>query len=216
MTVVSEDDINGLKSSLTSNLTSEIKGQLKDQVSDESELLEDSVSIEELEFTASAGAGDQKSDFTGKINLKAKALIYKKSDFETLANENFAKAVDDEGKELAEVDFENLKKEIKAVDLKKAQMAVSVSGNGFAAPKLDKKSLKSNLVGKDRIRAEEYLTGFVEIDSVQIELWPFWVKKIPSLEESVKINIEYEPSRESEPESSEEPAEESAEEPQGE
>ncbi len=192
VTVVSEDDIAGLKLSLTDNLTSEIKGQLKEQISDENELLDDAVSVEELEFTTSASAGEQKSEFTGKIKLKAKALVYKKSDFETLANENFAKAVDDKGKELAEVDLGKLKKETKSIDLEKGQIAVSISGDGFAAPKLDQKTLKSNLTGKDRIRVEEYLTGFVEIKSVQIKLWPFWVKKIPSLEESIKINVEYE------------------------
>ena len=212
VTVVSEDDVNGLKSSLTNNLTSEIKGQLKDQVSDENELLEDSVSVEELEFTTSAGVGDQKSEFTGKIKLKAQALVYKQSDFETLTNENFTKAVEEEEKELVEVDFANLKKQTKSIDLEKGQMVVSVSGDGFAAPKLDQKTLKSNLTSKDRIRAEEYLTGFVEIDSVQIELWPFWVKKIPSLEESIKINIEHELSRESDQES----LKESSQEPQGE
>ena len=82
------------------------------------------------------------------------------------------------------------------MDLEKGQISISVSGNAFAAPKLEKKTLKSNLIGKDRIRAEEYLTGFIEIESVQVELWPFWVKKVPSLEESIKINIEYQSSKE--------------------
>lgn len=191
VTVVSENDINTLKSNLTKELDLEIKKELIGQVEGETELLEEGILVTEVSFTTSANVDDQKSDFSGKLTLKAQALAYKKSDFENIANESFTQKISQLGKELAEVDYNNLKKEVKSTKLEQGQMTVVVSGEAFAAPQLDQKVLKSNLAGKDRIRAEEYLTGFIEIDSVKVDLWPFWVKKVPSLEESIKINIDY-------------------------
>ncbi len=191
VTVISQGDIDGVKNNLTSAATEEVKKELQKKVSNDSELLDDALKIDVVEFSTSSKVDEQQTKFSGKLKIKAFALIYKKADFEKITTEVFEKIITSKGKELASIDFAKLKKEVAGKDFDKGQMKISVSGDAFAAPKLDEAKLKTNLTGKDRIRAEEYLTDFAEIESAQIELWPFWVKKVPSLEESIRIKVEY-------------------------
>ena len=191
VTVISQGDIDGLKNTLTEGATVEAKKSLSSENGDDLEYLEDGLALEVINFATSHQVDEQFSDFTGKIKIKVRAIAYKKADFEKIVNENFQKEATAKGKELAEVDFQNMKKTIKSKDFGKGTMMIAISGEGFAGPKLDEKKLKLNLIRKDRIRGVEYLTSFAEIKSAEVNLWPFWVKKVPALERSIKIKIEY-------------------------
>ncbi|HLC39028.1 MAG TPA: hypothetical protein VJJ80_02840 [Patescibacteria group bacterium] len=191
VTVVSQSDIDKIKKSVGDAALVDAKNALKEKIDPEYDFIESGIETSETQFTSSAKVSDQVSEFTVKIKYKAQALIFKKTDFEKVAQDNFKTKVTSQQKELVEMDYTKLSKAVKSQDLNKGEMVVTVSGVGYIGPKLDEKTLKLNLIGKDRIKSEQYLTSFVEVESAQVELWPFWVKKVPSLDDNIKINVEY-------------------------
>ena len=191
VTVVSQADLDKLKETLAESVKPDAKKALENKIQGDYEVLEDALKIEVVSFTSNHKVDEQVSEFTGKATVKAKALVYKKEDFKKVVEENFKKVVTTKEKELVEINYDDMKKVVKSVDIDKGKMSLSLSGVGFAGPKLDEKKLKQNLIRKDRIRAEEYLTSFAEVESVQIDLWPFWVKKVPAIDRSIKIKIDY-------------------------
>ena len=80
VTVISQQDIDGVKNNLTSAATEEVKKELQKKVPNESELLDEAIKIEVTEFTTSSKVDEQQAKFSGKLKIKAQALIYKKAD----------------------------------------------------------------------------------------------------------------------------------------
>ena len=50
---------------------------------------------------------------------------------------------------------------------------------------------KDKIAGMTEKEAKEYFAGFPSIKEAEIKFSPFWVKKIPTLQDHIKINIEY-------------------------
>jgi hypothetical protein len=190
VTVISQNDVDSTKNALIEELKNKALEELKGKVTQEQELLDKALGVEVLESKTTPAVGEEATEFETKIRLKVSAFIYKKADFEKLSNDNFSQEISGD-KVLVSLDSAKLTKEVTNLDIASGIMEVSVSGEGLAGPKLDEKKLKANLAGMRKQEAEEYLSGFNEIDSVQIHFWPFWVKKIPALEKSIKIQISY-------------------------
>ena len=49
--------------------------------------------------------------------------------------------------------------------------------------------LKKDLAGKDEIEVRKYLSSLVEIETAKVIFWPFWVTKIPTNKDKIKIII---------------------------
>jgi len=191
ITIVSQQNTDSAKDSLLNDLNNQAKDELSKKVSSDFELVDGALQTEIVEFSTDPGIDAEASEFTAAIKIKVSALVYKKSELDQLIEENFRKAVEEKEKEVVEISKDQLNKTVKNVDLAKGTMSITVSGEANVAPKLDQAKLKTSLVGKSRMEAEDYMAGFQEVESAEVELWPFWVKKIPTLTESLKINIEY-------------------------
>ncbi len=86
--------------------------------------------------------------------------------------------------------MDNFTYSIENFDEEKEAVGVKVHAEGSV--KLDENSVvldKQNLMGLTEKGAELYLAGLPEIESADVELKPFWVRKIPSFEDHIEIVI---------------------------
>ncbi len=58
-------------------------------------------------------------------------------------------------------------------------------------PEVDEKILREDISGKTEEEVNNYLKEFDQVKEAEINLWPFWVKKVPGLEDSVSIELKY-------------------------
>ena len=76
------------------------------------------------------------------------------------------------------------------IDLEKGIARLNCKVKESVAWKIDLTKIKKDLAGKNEIEVRQYLSGQPEIESARIVFWPFWVKKIPSNEDKIKVIIE--------------------------
>ena len=95
-----------------------------------------------------------------------------------------------EGQELSRLELENLSYVTQNYDpeTKTANIKIHVEGSSILrddSPILD----KNKLIGLSARGVQLYLESFDEIESVKVELSPFWVKKVPSLTDHITIEL---------------------------
>ncbi len=139
----------------------------------------------------SASVGDQANEFTAEMTLRIVAVTVDQPALMLLAEEKLKKSAPAD-KELGGIDPRSFNYQVVRYDLasRAAEVKVYLEGNIALRPDsliLDKEKI-AGLTGEE---AKAYFAGWPEIKAVEIKFSPFWVKKIPKLEDHIKINIQY-------------------------
>ncbi|MBU1166863.1 hypothetical protein KKC60_00445, partial [Patescibacteria group bacterium] len=58
------------------------------------------------------------------------------------------------------------------------------------AYRIDLEKIKKEVIGKDEVWIKSHLAENPNIKEVQVDFWPFWVKKVPRIEKKVKIKLD--------------------------
>jgi len=74
--------------------------------------------------------------------------------------------------------------------LSKGQMVIPVDVKQEVVWKIEPAKFKKQLAGKNKQEVEYLLTRQAGINLTKVNLWPFWVKKVPNSESRIKIKIE--------------------------
>jgi hypothetical protein len=187
--VVSKDDITKAKKELDKKINLALSAEIADKVSSDNNYSPEAVSKEIIKEEISPKEGEEAKDFEIKTQVKISTLSYKKSDFDKIVDQNIQKNL--EGRTLIADASKEIITKVAKQDLKEGKLTLDLDVKAQVGPELDEKILRENLSGKSQEEAIAYLKGFKEVKDVQVTLWPFWVKKIPGLEASLKIEIDY-------------------------
>ena len=150
-------------------------------------LLDEAIEQEVIESSPSAPAGTAAERFNYKVRIRSKALIFEKKEIEDSAkNYIFQKIPPDRGlaKNSLKIDYspEN-------INLDTGEITLNLEFSGKIYQNLDLSLLKKYLANKSFQEASSVLRDQPGIDSFQIELWPFWVRKVPQNPDKIKIEL---------------------------
>jgi len=179
---VTQEDLDKAVASYTDELALQ---SIKNENSSQTYVLSKQISAKEF----SNKAGDQVESFTLKLKLNIVGVIFDSQPVKDFAK-NILESQVPPGKQLISDNTDQLASEIVKTDLanKTVQLKSSVSGNiviSETSQILDKSKLMSMSV--ENIKS--YLKNFDEIDSVNIEFVPGWVKKMPYFQDHLIIKI---------------------------
>lgn len=184
---VREEDIDRAKNVLKEKTISEVKENLNKSFDETKGLVFWS---EVLSEQINAKAGDEKERFEVGMKIKTLAVIYNRSALEEMAREKVNLVVP-AGRAIKEVLLQDIKIDLVKYDSSSESAVIKVSVPANTVIKDDAEVLnKEQLMGLKKSDAKKYLEDFEEIESVEIKTRPFWLRRLPSTAERIKIYIQ--------------------------
>jgi 6-pyruvoyl-tetrahydropterin synthase len=189
ITVVSKNDVEKIKKQVNSQISDALTNEVASKVSEDSTYVKESVIKDVIKDEVSPAIDKEAKDFEVKMEVKISVMTYKNKDFDAITDQNIQKALN--GRTLILDAYKEITTRLIKQDLKTGKLTLDLNAKAQIGPEFNEKVLRENLSGKNEIDALSYLKSFKEVKDAQVSLWPFWVKKIPGLEASVKIKIDY-------------------------
>jgi len=186
--VVLAEDLKIATETLTTELKEEVKKALEDQIPTDLKVLEDGLKEEVVKISSSHNEGEQADKFTLEIKVTMRALLFKEADLKSLVDLNTVSKIS--GNQTPIEGAQKISWQAPKIDWPKGEASFSLSIEESVAQQIDIQSLKENLAGQDEVEVRRYLASQPEIEKAQVSFWPFWVKKIPTQEGKIKVNIE--------------------------
>lgn len=186
VTVVSNDDLNKLLSTLPKNLEQKANSDIKSKVSEGKSILPQFISEVVTDKSFDKKANDQASQVTLKGTVEFQAAAYSNSDMFDLASSIFASS----DQSLSKENFEVSAKNISVEKNKDASADLTIKVN--LLPKMDTESIKKQITGVPLLKAQNMLSNFPQVESVNISLHPnipFLPKSLPGNPQSIKVTI---------------------------
>lgn len=184
--IVSKGDIEQAKIVLDQELGEKLKESLISK-SKNKKILEAAFRDELLEETISANEGQEANEFTLKHRKKIWTIAFDENAAEKIMISKIQETIP-ENKELVGDKVENT--DYKIVDVSKENgLVASVAVTVFMVEKLELSRAKYDLTGKNTEEVTQYFKDKKEVKDVKIELWPFWVKKVPLNRSRIEIKL---------------------------
>jgi len=189
---VTEDDILQAKDSLGKKLSDEAKESLKKNISSEYILLDEAVSAEILSLSASVKPGTVADKFSYTAKVKAKGIIFKKSDVDKLAKDYLASQVK-EGRIMLEPSYK-IQYAFKSLDIQSGKISIDAEFSAQTYRNMDKLAVALYSAKKNPSEINSYINGNFgdEISEVKVNLSPYWVTLAPGNEKAVHVDFRFE------------------------
>jgi hypothetical protein len=150
-------------------------------------ILEESWDSKITEFTPTAKVGDKVDSIAYKAKVSVRVMAYKE-DALTAALQNALKERLDKNYMLFPGPL-SYTKSVDAMDWEKGEVTMTARVTHTTIPTLSIETLNEKLAGRSKEEAVTYLQGLPGIQFATIELWPFWVQKVPDIQKRVNIEI---------------------------
>lgn len=146
--------------------------------------------VEELERAADQEPGAEVGSFTVSLTLRITAVYYSDAMLQEYAQADLQSRIS-ANYELEEVSEDGAQVEIRTVSAQdeKASLTVYIDGTAVISPSSDVLD-KDRLVGRSPSEVETILEASELIDDVSVAFTPFWLKRVPTLKDHIKIIIE--------------------------
>jgi len=180
------EDLTRAKEALKSNLEEELVQKFKEDYKDKFLIVENSLKTELVEESANAKVGDKVPEFDYHLKLKAKIFAVDRDSAFRLAKFLIGEEIKASQKNILEnrltVSFKKIKEESEENNFK-----ALINVEGKLMEPVDLKVLKNILAGKSRIESLFLLKD--KYENVEIQLYPFWLKKIPDNLERIDLKL---------------------------
>ncbi|MCD6086251.1 hypothetical protein J7J37_01700 [bacterium] len=188
--VVSQKDIDKAKDLVRKNIEFILEREFKEKIPEDYFSLENGWQIEEEFLDSEVKAGEIKNEFNLKGKFVLKGIIIPKDEFLNFAKGIFSQKEGSEKWRVVEVEgrVNNLsfeKEKEGEEETVKADLTIEIS----LKRKIDENEIKKEILGKSVAEAREILSKKEGINSAEISLRPFWLRKIPKKREKVEIII---------------------------
>ena len=139
------------------------------------------------ESSSSVEVGRETENFNYRVRIRSKTLVFKKQDLKDFAKSCITSQIETDKKLYGE--SVELNYSAKKIDLESGKMNLFLEFSGKIYPDIDVLSLKRDLSNKLFNEAKILLENQPEIASFKIELYPFWLKKVPENIDKISVKI---------------------------
>ncbi|OIO47663.1 MAG: hypothetical protein AUJ28_00655 [Parcubacteria group bacterium CG1_02_37_51] len=144
--------------------------------------------VEEIREVLSAELGDAVDNFEMELELGITTMTY---DEQKLLSkiENDINVLSEQNQDLLKFSNKDISISIKEDTAEDNNIIGLVQGKykiQIANPNIDLEQIKN----KDKAAATEYLNNLSGVNNATIQLWPFWLKSIPSLDNHIEIKLQ--------------------------
>lgn len=185
---VTQKDLNKAENILREKLLTAVKISLENKVSEEIIILDEASTKDFSTPVFSANVGDEKTSFVGEGGLSFTALTFKQSDLENFTKEYILSQISKDQK----IHLESLRINyfFQGFNTRQGQMTLRLNSSAKIYFGISDDYLKKELAGRLVPEAKEFLTNDPRITKSDINLWPFWTRRVP--QDTHKIEIKQE------------------------
>lgn len=189
--VLSQDDLDQAVADLSDEILAETKDMLREQAAGagyDGEAFETQV----VEQVSDTEPGTETGSFTISVTARVTGVFYPTSGVAEFAQANLLNQASD-GFVVTSVKEDGLQVTVQSIDTERSVATVSIYLDGFAVI-----AQNNELLDKDRFTgrsANEIVTMLEAADSIEnaaVSFTPFWLKRVPTLKDHIKIIIENE------------------------
>lgn len=193
---ISKDDLVSAQEEmqkLQDSTEKELKEDILKDLPSSFQFLKDVIVVEKGEISFDKKEGDIGDTFKGASKVKASVLTFKEESVQKI----ISKIVKEKIKEGIEFQEVLATQKIKYKLLKKEKsletLNINFEGDENVAWKIDENEIKKAVIGKNPEEFKKYITDETggKIKDAQLSLWPFYVNKIPTRENRIKIIVQY-------------------------
>lgn len=185
MKVATKDDIDGATNIVIIEVKDKVKKEFQEKIPQELKLLDGAQSLEVTESSSNLKANQPGERFVVTVKAKASGLAFKEQDALFLAGKIMNGKIS-ENKTLLlstiKINYQSVKN-----NFTQGETALTCKVEADAAWNFDEEKIKNDLAGKNETDVKTYLSSVPEIESTRVIFWPFWVKKIPSNKNKIKV-----------------------------
>ncbi|OGE76889.1 MAG: hypothetical protein A3A83_00995 [Candidatus Doudnabacteria bacterium RIFCSPLOWO2_01_FULL_48_57] len=149
-------------------------------------ILDNAVTVQVLDQKADPAAGAEAQQFSVNARVKIKALTYDEDEIREIIFLRIKRLLPPE--KILSDDTANFDVKMNAVNLDQGQAALQVHFEGDIVYELDKAGLLEKVRGKSAEEIREIFLSKPEIESLEVQFSPFWVKNAPSLRGKIRID----------------------------
>jgi len=187
---VTQGDLDNAYDDLTKTFSQQVLDSLRAEMKAAGEVFGKVVIKEINEKRSDLVAGETGDKFTITLKMKVVGVAFYRRDLEKVALDQL-KAKVSEGKELLNVDYNNLTFLVEKYDIKSGEANLMIHLAGEMALKSDSPIFaKDKFTGLSKEKIIQYLSLYPEVERITIKLFPFWVKQVPETKSNVKIIIQ--------------------------
>ena len=186
--IVTEEDLQAARDQLNMDLLAVAQEDLRTEVPDT--YTGETFFEEVIGEVVSVSAGDEADSYTISMSIHVVGVFYDQAPLLTIAEAKLYEGLE-KGYQLFIVDREGMTVEVERYDLEHeiANVRVTLEGLTMVSPTnalLD----KTNLVGLPAQDLKDMLIDAGVAVGVDVEFFPFWIRKVPKLRDHVEIKIE--------------------------
>ncbi len=185
---VTQQDMDSAKNDILGNLKADLVIALKEQVPSGFYLNQEAVNFDEVDEFCSQEVGAKVAEFNCYLKLKAKAVIFKEADLQSMAK-SFIELKLSQNKKLEE---QSLTTSITSRGgiTENGEMAFNLKVEANLYNAIDIGKLSEKLSGKSKEEINTLISGeYPQIEKIDVKMWPFWIKKTPKNFNKINTNI---------------------------
>jgi hypothetical protein len=187
--VLTQADIDSAIASLSEEIMAEAKQTLSTDV-DRSRLDGESYEVATLSQSTDVTVGAEVGSFTLTLKQKITAVYYPKVEVQNYAERLLAKQVPD-GFRVSVINRQTMRSEVAEIDTANSEAVIAVYLDGLSIISEDAQTLnKDRFVGRAPHEVLTLLRASEAIQDVSVSFTPFWLKRVPTLQDHIKIIIE--------------------------
>mgnify|MGYP001604824856 CR=1 FL=1 len=179
------EDINKAKVGVAKVLDAGARGVLQSKIPSEFKMVENAFIFSITKQTVNPDVNE-----AGQFSIFAEAelalMAFREADMMALLGD---RAIQDGGADYGLKD-QNLAYGASRADMAAGKMAVTVDYKATLARNVNVDDLKPQMLRKSGAELRAMLLGIAGLESARVELWPFWVKSVPSKSDKVNIVVE--------------------------
>jgi hypothetical protein len=184
--VVSSQDIMDAKEKLLADSKREAVQELIKSMPSGRKFFEDTIITEVEDTSASASVGTQAEKFSYTVKIKAKALSFSEEDIKNLLKDGLVKEGGDAGGAIFNRPLDYVLAE---EDIEKGFAKFEAKTDIGFLSNVDGANFKRGILGKNSDEIQSIAKSYPAIRKVDINLWPFFVSRVPLSEKRVSIEM---------------------------
>jgi hypothetical protein len=186
---LSQADIDNAVDVLAGEILAEAKQTLSANA-DRNVLDGESYSLTTVSQSTDAAVGAEVGSFTLTLKQKVAAVYYPKVQVQNTAERLLSEQVPD-GFQVSLVNRQTSRTEVEEIDIKNSTAGITVYLDGLSMISEDAQTLdKDRFVGRAPHEVITLLQASEAIQDVSVSFTPFWLKRVPTLQDHIKIIIE--------------------------
>lgn len=184
---ITKEDLEKAEKLLIEKALEEGKIVLTNKIPPDFVLIDKALSQEIFAARSTNQAGEEVEAFNFQVKVKSQVITFQKSDLENLVKELINLRIGPTKKfqeESLKINFS-----LKSIDPKLGEIILDLAISVKIYPDIKEAVLKEALKGKSLEETKILLGNQPEIIKSQINLWPFWVTKVPEDPQRIKIRL---------------------------